>query len=97
MPAVLLERWIRAYLPWPGTFIETDDGRFGVLAASLAEGEPTDVPGRIVRRGEGLALTTADGRLVLHIVKPAGGRAMTGPDFLRGRPGLVGSAVVPGP
>ena len=97
VPAVLLERWIRAYLPWPGTFIETDDGRFGVLAASLAEGEPRDVPGRIVRQGEGLALTTADGRLVLNIVKPAGGRAMTGPDFRRGRPGLVGSAVVPGP
>ena len=94
MPAVLLERWIRAYLPWPGTFIETDDGRFSVLGASLAEGEPRDVRGFIVQHGEGLALTTADGRLVLESVKPAGGRAMTGSAFLRGRPGLVGSVSI---
>ena len=94
MPAVLLERWIRAYLPWPGTFIETGDGRFGVLGASLAHSDPRDVPGQIVQHGEGLALATAEGRLVLETVKPAGGRAMTGPDFLRGRPRLVGSVSI---
>ena len=90
IPAVRLERWIRAYQPWPGTFIETDDGRFGVLDASIAESEPREVPGRLVRHGQGLALTTTDGRLVLEAVQPAGGRAMAGSAFLRGRPGLVG-------
>jgi len=94
VPAVLLERWIRAYLPWPGTFIQTGDGRVGVLGASLAQGDPSDVPGQIVQHGEGLALATAEGRLVLETVKPAGGRAMTGPDFLRGRPRLVGSVSI---
>ena len=94
VPAVLLERWIRAYLPWPGTFIQTGDGRVGVLGASLAQGDPSDVPGQIVQHGEGLALATAEGRLVLETVKPAGGRAMTGPDFLRGRPRLIGSVSI---
>ena len=65
-----------------------------VRAGRRPEGEPRDVRGFIVQHGEGLALTTADGRLVLESVKPAGGRAMTGSAFLRGRPGLVGSVSI---
>ncbi len=88
-PASVLERAVRAYRPWPGTFIETDRGeRIAVLRAAHAAGRPDDVPGRLVADDEGLALTTSDGRLRLVEVQPAGGRPMPADAFLRGRPGF---------
>ena len=96
-PAADLERQVRANDPWPGTFIETDDGRLLVTVASVAPSEETDVPGRIVRHGDRPALATAAGRLVLDAVQVPGRRQTTGPDFLRGRAGIIGRSVVPGP
>ncbi len=93
LPAVLLERQVRAYLPWPGSFAETDGDRLVVLAAAVAEADPDDVPGRFLPDPDGLALGTADGRLILHEVQPAGGQPMSGEAFVRGRPRILGKAV----
>ncbi len=88
--AVALQRQVRAYQPWPGTAIQTQEGRLIVCRARVAPSEPGDVPGRLVAFGRnGLALATGDGRLVLEEVQPAGGRRMTGGELLRGRPALV--------
>jgi methionyl-tRNA formyltransferase len=92
-PAWLLEREVRAYLPWPGTFLEADGQRLVVLSGSVAPSDADDEPGRIVPDPAGLALATADGRLVLLEVQPAGGRPMSGEAFLRGRPSLLGRRV----
>jgi methionyl-tRNA formyltransferase len=92
-PAWLLERQVRAYLPWPGTFLETDGQRLVVLASGIAPSEDDDEPGRIVPDEAGLALATADGRLVLLDVQPAGGRPMSGEAFLRGRPSILGRMI----
>jgi methionyl-tRNA formyltransferase len=85
LPAAALERAVRAYDPWPGTFIELGGERLVVGKASLASSRPGDVPGAIVRHGREPALATADGRLVLHRVTPQGRRPMAGEDWLRGR------------
>ncbi|HET7031060.1 MAG TPA: methionyl-tRNA formyltransferase [Candidatus Limnocylindrales bacterium] len=96
LPAEALERRIRAHLPWPGSFIETDEGRLVVLVARVAPGEADDAPGTIVPDEEGLALATSDGRLILDEVQPAGGRPMSGEAFLRGRPAILGAAIASG-
>jgi methionyl-tRNA formyltransferase len=93
-PAWLLERQVRAYLPWPGTFLEADGQRLVVLAAAVAPSDADDEPGRIVPDLAGLALATAEGRLVLLEVQPAGGRPMSGEAYLRGRPSMMGKTVV---
>jgi methionyl-tRNA formyltransferase len=80
-------------MPWPGSFAETDADRLVVLAASVAPSEPGDEPGRFVPAGSGLALATADGRLVLDEVQPAGGQPMSGELYLRGRPRILGQTV----
>ncbi len=85
LPASDLERRVRAYLPWPGTFLETDGERLVVGAASVAASRPDDVPGRLVRDGDLPAFTTTDGRLVLERVTPPGRRPMSGADYVRGR------------
>ena len=84
-PAAALERRVRAYLPWPGTYLELDGERLVVTAASVAPSEADDEPGRIVAQGDLPALATSDGRLVLQSVVPAGRRPMSGADYLRGR------------
>jgi methionyl-tRNA formyltransferase len=88
--AEVLERQIRAYQPWPGSFLETPAGRLKVLGATVDPGD-ADEPGRLVA-GRDLRLATADGWLVLDEVQPAGKRPMSGESYARGRPELRGSA-----
>jgi methionyl-tRNA formyltransferase len=85
LPAAALERRVRAYLPWPGTYLELEGDRLVVTAASVAASEAGDVAGSIVRHGRLPALATTDGRLVLEGVTPQGRRAMRAEDWLRGR------------
>ncbi|HEV7809777.1 MAG TPA: methionyl-tRNA formyltransferase [Candidatus Limnocylindrales bacterium] len=90
-----LERTVRAYLPWPGTYLDLDGLRLVVQSAHVVPSRPGDEPGQIVSEPPGIALATVDGRLALDTVLPAGGRAMSGEAFLRGRPGVIGSVVTP--
>ncbi len=89
-PAALLERQVRAYQPWPGSFLDTPHGRLIVLRATVVPGS-AGPPGRLVG-GADLRLATSDGWLVLDEVQPAGKRPMSGPDYARGRPELRPSA-----
>jgi methionyl-tRNA formyltransferase len=89
--ALGLERQVRAYLGWPGSYLETDAGRLVVLAGSLGP-EVAEPAGMLFAHGSGLALATAAGSLILDRVQPAGGRPMTGAELRRGRPGLVGAS-----
>jgi methionyl-tRNA formyltransferase len=95
--AVELERQVRAYQPWPGSFVELAGvGRLVVWAASAADTSPGEVATSPTMLGtvgpHGLA--TAAGRLVLDEVQPAGGRRMPWADFVRGRPSVIGASIV---
>ncbi len=88
--AAELERQVRAYQPWPGSFLETPVGRLIVWKAHVEPSEPGDGPGRLVEAGGGLVLTAGGGRLVLDEIQLAGGRRVTSAELLRGRPRLIG-------
>lgn len=85
------ERRVRAYQPWPGSFLDTPIGRLVIWRAVPAPAESGDVPDRIVAHGAGLALTGPSGRVVLEEVQLAGRRRVSGAELRRGYPGLVGS------
>ncbi|HET9083965.1 MAG TPA: methionyl-tRNA formyltransferase [Candidatus Limnocylindrales bacterium] len=88
LPAGALERQVRAYQPWPGSFVDTDAGR---LIVWRAEVEP-DGPSSGVFDEHGLG--TGDGsRLRLREVQPAGRDRMSWDAYLRGRPSIVGSSI----
>ena len=93
-PARELERRVRAYQPWPGTFVELEGERLkvwaaGVLeaAAGVLETPAGAAPGSLVPCDDTLALVTVDGLLRLDEVQPPGKRRMPGPDYRRGRRG----------
>lgn len=90
--AAELERRVRAHVPWPGSFLETEAGRLAVHAASVAPSTADDIVGTLVAHGAGLALATADARLVLDEVQLAGRKAMLAAEFLRGQAALLGRA-----
>jgi len=92
-PAADLERQVRAYLPWPGTHVETEAGRLAVLRVGVGTRAADDRTGALVADDGGLALVAADGRLRLLDVQPAGGRPMSGEAFRRGHPAVVGRLV----
>lgn len=95
LPAAELERRVRAFVPWPGTFVDLPRGRLAILRAAAAPGRDGDVPGLLVADDAGLALTTASGRLRLLEVRPAGGRAMSAADLRNGHPDWLGTRVAP--
>jgi methionyl-tRNA formyltransferase len=93
MPATHLERQVRAYQPWPGSWIASDDARIVVWRATVVEAPVTRAatggppPGAIVGVAGWPVLDTADGGLRLDEVQPAGRRRMEGAAWLRGRRG----------
>ena len=89
-----LDRQIRAYLPWPGTFFETEAGRVIVWDARPLGGGATRRAGTLMRLpANRVGLAASDGLLELVEVQPAGGRRMSGAELLRGRPQLAGAIV----
>lgn len=91
-PAVELERQVRAYDPWPGSFLEWDGRRLAVLRASASVAPGEDI-GAVTRRGLFPAIGTARGLLVLDLVQPAGRKPVAGDAFLRGTPDFANARV----
>ncbi len=90
LPAVGLERQVRAFEPWPTSFFEWQDRRIVVRRASVAAGAEYPA-GRLVDYQGRPAVTTGEGWLVLERVQPAGGKPMSGDEFLRGARNLLGA------
>lgn len=89
-PAVELERLVRAYDPWPGTFTRLANGavlkvhRASVAPVSGATAAPGDVLAADAKAG--LIVQCGDGWLRLEEVQAEGGRRLPAADFLRGHP-----------
>ena len=88
-PAAELARQVRAYDPWPGTFLEWNGQPVKVLRAhAVPEARinwdtPLE-PGEKLRSGNLPAVKTAEGLLILDALQPAGKKPQTGAEFLNG-------------
>jgi len=87
-PAIEVERTIRAYDPWPGTFMNVlENGK----PRRLKVFPPTQVidrdlaPGVIEVVESELLIGTAEGALKLEVVQPEGSKRMAVSEYLRGR------------
>lgn len=88
MPATAIERRIRAYDPWPGTFtiaLENDRERRLKIFPPARILEDTLAPGVISAENGSLIVGCGEGALELLHVQPEGGRRISAADYLRGR------------
>lgn len=85
-PADAIERRVRAFTPWPGTYaflpIGSGQTRLRILQARVAEGSAP--PGELVVSRKCLCIGTGAGLLELVRVQVEGKRAMTAAEFLAG-------------
>jgi methionyl-tRNA formyltransferase len=91
LPTAAIERKIRAFDDWPGTFTILPDGkRLKIFAASIVTDAP-EAPGIVRRSSTGqLEVAGTDGWLTLLRVQPEGGKPMDGNAFLNGQQNLPG-------
>lgn len=83
-PAIVLERRLRAFTPWPGAFTKLDGALFKVHAATVSEGRGE--PGTVLSASPaGIEVACGEGSLVLTSVQLEGKRAMTAQEFLAGK------------
>jgi methionyl-tRNA formyltransferase len=82
-PTEAIERKIRAYNPWPGAFMEFDNRKLKIFAASIVD--LRGKPGEILRKDKDLVIGGADRALSLTEVQLEGKRRMSAAEFLRGQ------------
>lgn len=92
LPALVIERRVRAFDPWPGAFTLWRRQNLKLLAGRVDSAwTGPDAPGAIVAAdADGPRVATGSGALTLMEVQPAGKRPMSGAAWLQGQPGAVG-------
>ncbi len=91
--AAEIERQVRAFDPWPGTFTQGPRGPFKVLAVEIAAGvNPPEfiLTGTIFKQRGAVYVTTGQGVIRLVTVQPAGKKPMPAEAMLNGQPDLLG-------
>jgi methionyl-tRNA formyltransferase len=89
-PAVVIERRLRAFDPFPGARSTLDGESITCWRGEVRQGAG-GAPGEIVSLDGGVVVACGDGHLALTELQRAGGRRMAAADFLRGRGPRLGA------
>ena len=82
LPALVLERKVRAFSPWPGTYVVWNGGPLKVHRAHVKSGQAQPGQRLVV---DGLpALGTVEGVIVFDELQPSGKKSMPGKAFMLG-------------
>ena len=87
LPAVELERAVRAFYPWPVAELQLEGERLRVHQAEVVADAPAAAPGTLLEADRrGILLATGIGGLRLLRVQREGGRPVGAADYLNARP-----------
>jgi methionyl-tRNA formyltransferase len=93
LPALTIQRQVRAFNPWPGCFTTWRGKQLKIIEAeALAQKSVTDA-GRVIDlsgRGEKLGIGTGEGVLVVKKLQLEGKRTISAAEFLRGQRDFIG-------
>jgi methionyl-tRNA formyltransferase len=91
-PALVLERKVRAFDPWPVAELDIAGERVRVHGAiAIADGSEENPPGAVIAASrEGIDIATGQGILRITRLQRPGGRVITASDYLNARPALRG-------
>ena len=97
-PAAIIEQKIRAFHPWPGTYLVLKDAtgrerKLKIFSAIPVEGARLG-PAELAASPGSLIIGTGDGALGLQEVQLEGKRRMGAAELLRGNPWLATASVV---
>jgi len=86
LPAMTLERCIRAFNPWPFSYFVISDQNIKVWRASAFASDEKFIPGTIISAAKsGIQVAAGEGILNLEIMQPAGKKPMSTQDLLNSR------------
>lgn len=88
-PAVAIERAVRGFTPWPGTYTTWNGKQLKVHTGHAASGSA--VPGEVIRVGDSVAVGTGEGLFVLGDVQLQGRNRLDIEAFTNGYLDFVGS------
>lgn len=92
LPAIDIERRVRAFQPWPGCYTRWRGKTLKIMAATPLPGKH-GMPGQTMAIEGGGVVQTGDGTLVLRQVQLEGKRPMDIAEFLRGQRDFIGSTL----
>jgi methionyl-tRNA formyltransferase len=87
--AAQIERTVRAFTPWPGTFTTWNEQTLKILSGHVLSGSAT--PGKVVQSGGTLAIGTGEGLYAPNRLQLQGRNAVTSAEFLRGYGQFLGA------
>lgn len=87
LPALEIDRMVRAYTPWPGSFTIWDGKLLKILAGAPGDGHAE--AGQAIARDGTLAIGTGTGLYILARLQLEGRAAANTADFLRGHPAFA--------
>jgi methionyl-tRNA formyltransferase len=90
--AVVIERLIRAFTPWPGTFTFFKEQQLKIVSGSVVEGSAA--AGEVIKLTDGIAVGTGHGLLKLGVIQLAGRKAMPVEEFVKGQADFAGATLV---
>jgi methionyl-tRNA formyltransferase len=91
--AASIERLVRAFTPWPGTYTTWNSQMLKILSGKVGKGYAK--PGQVVSTPDGIGIGTGDGLYLLRQVQLAGRKVMSVEEFVRGQADFVGTKVTP--
>lgn len=89
--AASIERLIRAFTPWPGTYTTWNGEQLKILAGAVIAGSAA--PGQVTQTRDGIAVGTGKDLLRLTRVQLAGRKALSIEEFVRGQPVFTSSVL----
>lgn len=89
--AAAIERLVRAFTPWPGTFTSFDGKMLKIHAGAAGTGDLK--PGQVAQVSERVAIGTAEGLYFPTELQLEGKKSLPIDDFVRGRQEFIGAVL----
>jgi methionyl-tRNA formyltransferase len=81
--ASAIERLVRAFTPWPGTYSQWNGQQLKILSGKVIKGQGE--PGQVVQSQDGTAVGTGEGLYLLGQIQLAGRKTMPVEEFIKGQ------------
>src|SRR3989344_1744449 len=98
-PAEIIERKIRAFNPWPGTFTFWGKKRLKILETDAGTPKlslgtsPKLSLGVVFKKNGGVAVACKDGAILIKKLQIEGKKIQSATEFLNGRPDIIGAVL----